>query len=272
MVSLCFKSLEKKIIVKLEHMLADSYFTDVVYSQRKFSKFYNLIIHYTGSNAHDFYFYISDLLSKFIIENYEDKFIMKQINLDFFYFTREEQNEIFVNLKSFLNTTKIFNEKKLILQEIFNSYISSTKSCIIDGYINFRLTDYQSFINKYLETTIHDYIIHKEYLEYINILKNYIEEKIPQTNLIHLIYSTDEKSLIDEDNNLITTTSEKKYLSDISFSENDFILNSILSLMPGKIIIHCDNEQDNFIQFLAAIFGEKCKFCIKYVSPEQQIP
>ena len=54
----------------------------------------------------------------------------------------------------------------------------------------------------------------------------------------HLIYNDTAKILLDDLGNLITTTNQKKYLSDISFSTNDFILNSILSLMPKKITIY----------------------------------
>jgi len=47
-------------------------------------------------------------------------------------------------------------------------------------------------------------------------------------------------------------------LSDISFSNNDYILNTLLSILPSKIIIHLQNNYiDEFINTLALIFENK---------------
>ena len=99
MVSLCFKSLNKNTIKNLEELIEKSNIKNVVFSIRKFSKFYNLIIHYTGTNSIYFYSSISDLFSIFIINSYENKLLLRQLKLDFFYFTFDEQNEIYNKTK-----------------------------------------------------------------------------------------------------------------------------------------------------------------------------
>ena len=54
---------------------------------------------------------------------------------------------------------------------------------------------------------------------------------------------------------------QAKYLSDISFSNNDFILNTLLSVLPKKIYLHLvDNAIDEFANTLLLIF-EKKKNC-----------
>lgn len=278
MVSLCFKSLNKNTIKNLEELIEKSNIKNVVFSIRKFSKFYNLIIHYTGTNSIYFYSSISDLFSIFIINSYENKLLLRQLKLDFFYFTFDEQNEIYKKTKELLDNANIVYEKKEILCASIYSYIKNNKSCILDGFINFRISNYLKYINHHLENAVHEFVIHKEYIEYISLLKDYIHEKTPCTGLIHVIYSCSCKSLFDENFNLITTTSQKKYLSDISFSENDFILNSLLSLTPAKIIIHCTDKQDTFLNFLSSIFEDRCefcsscKFCITALDNKQQIP
>ena len=260
MVSLCLKSLTKKDLEKIEVYIEKSHLDNSVYSIRKFSKFYNLIIHYNGLDSAFFYDSIFEILSNYIINNYEEKILVRQLKHDFFYFSKEEHDEILTKLKNTLNNN-FLSEKEYHLMQDITSYIQSNRSFIIDGFINFRLSKYSSFLNNCLENSVHEFIIHKEYLEYIDLLKDYIHEKTPQTELIHLIYSDTEKSIVDDNHKLITTTSKKKYLSDISFSENDFLLNSLLSLSPQKIIIHSDGNQDFFLQFLNSIFEDRCEFC-----------
>ena len=54
----------------------------------------------------------------------------------------------------------------------------------------------------------------------------------------------------------------RKYLSDISFSSNDYTLNTLLTLIPKKIHIHLITPHiDEFITTLKAIFEDKIIIC-----------
>ncbi len=261
MVSICFKSMDNQSLNLLEGYFDNIEFPDIFYTQKKFKTFYNLIVHYKGVNIKEFYNILSDTLSVFIISNYEDNFINTQLKLDFFYFSSYERNDIFNNAKNTLSSNKIYTQKKKILKQSISKYIKKINKFYIDGFINFRIYDYKHFLNSILDQEIHEYVLQKEYYEYIQLLKEYISVKPSQTSDIHLIYSDKEKVLLDNFGNIITTTDKKKYLSDISFSTNDFILNSILSLMPQKLTIHLHDKEDNFIKFLKSIFEKKCIIC-----------
>ena len=54
----------------------------------------------------------------------------------------------------------------------------------------------------------------------------------------------------------------RKYLSDISFSSNDYILNTLLNLIPKKIYIHTMNDTtDEFINTIKLIFEDRVSLC-----------
>ena len=53
-----------------------------------------------------------------------------------------------------------------------------------------------------------------------------------------------------------------KYLSDITFSQNDCALNTLLNLVPNKIYIHLiDDNIDEFINTIKLIFDDRVTFC-----------
>ena len=261
MISLCLKSLDKELINNLEKEIDKIEFNNIIYIQKKLSKFHNLIIHYVGQHKNDFYKVFSEAISNFVISNYEDKLILKQLRLEFFYFSKSEQLDILNSTKNALTLEDCNHYKKRILQNQIFRYISNTHKFNIDGFVNFRIPDYKKYICSKLDEEVHNYIIKKEYLEYITLLRDYISVKPSQSETIHLIYSNNESILIDGSGNILTTTDEKKYLSDISFSKNDFILNSILSLLPRKLIIH-SSIIDNFLQFLQSVFENRCELCL----------
>ena len=262
MISICLKSSNSNLLNYLEQNLDKITLPQIYYSQKQFKLYKNLIIHYLGTNINDFYNTFSNLLSVFIIEHYENSFIQQQLNFDFFYFSPDEKKEIQKNTINNLNLTSNAKQKRNILNNSIQEYFMQNSTCILEGFINFRLYNYKNFINLILESSINDYIIKKEYSEYINLLSEYISIQEPQSNSIHLIYSDNIKLILDDSKNIITDTSNSQvYLSDISFSNNDFILNALLSLLPQKLYIHLNNTEDNFIKFLKQIFKNRVTLC-----------
>lgn len=65
--------------------------------------------------------------------------------------------------------------------------------------------------------------------------------------------------LIDVDKNALSA----KYLSDISFSNNDYVLNTLLNLLPHKIYLHLASSSNNldFINTLQLIFEGRIELC-----------
>lgn len=272
MISICLKSTNKKSLNELETYLDNIKFPNIFYSQKRFKYFNNLIIHYTEKNEKSFYDIFANLLSNFIINNYEKTFIKQQLSFDFFYFSKSEKKEILNHVEKVLNLGINTTKKLYILEKSIKDFFIDNSVCILEGFINFRIYDYKNFINLILEKEINNFVIQKEYSEYVNLLQEYISIQSPQTDIVHLIYSHTEKFLLDNSKNIIATNKSQKYISDISFSANDFILNSLLSFLPNKIIVHLNTEKDNFINFLELIFKDRfiictnCDICHNYSS------
>ena len=127
------------------------------------------------------------------------------------------------------------------------------------------LKEYLSFLDNIVNEAVNSFVIEKEYLEFISLLKLYINSQACGCEMVHIIFSSSESILLDENKNLIVVTDDifkAKYLSDISFSSNDYILNSLLTLLPRKIYIHLVDEDNNeFINTLQLVFENKVSLC-----------
>lgn len=273
MISICLKSNNISSLKSIENYLDNTSLPEIYYSQKKFKHFNNIIIHYKGDNKQLFYKVFSNILSKYIVNCYEKHFIKQQLTFDFFYFSIQDKKKIQESAIENMNLESNTVKKMNILENCITEYFFNNSSCNLDGFINFRLYNYKNFINLILENVINDYVLQKEYAEYVSLLQEYISIQPPQTKSIHLIYSNETKLLLDDSKNIIANTSNSQiYLSDISFSSNDFILNSLLNLLPDKLFIHLGTEEDNFIKFLKLIFEDrfiicnKCSICSLYFS------
>lgn len=265
MKSLCIKTNDSKVLNCILEQLELLSIDNICISKKTFRYYNNLIIHYTGTNISKFYNYICDILLNVIIIIYEQRKLKELININYFYFSEFEKTSILNNCCTLLSSDLLQREdcNNLIYVELLK-YIINNKAIYLDGFVNFRIYKYLNALDEIVDTSVNSFIIEREYNEFINLLKIYINSKDSVTPLLHLIYMNNESTLIDENKNIVSINENilnTTYLSDISFSSNDFALNTLLSLLPQKVIIHIIDSEDEFINTLKLIFGNRVSIC-----------
>lgn len=192
---------------------------------------------------------------------------MKLILKNYFYFSSNERKHILdICFDIFTDDFNLYFDKKYnCLINDFQNYLNNNKSIILTGFINFRIKDYLLILENIVDEAVNRFLIEKEYFEFVSLLKMYINSQTPNCEIVHLIYNNENSILLDENKEVIKTSNEifkAKYLSDITFSSNDYALNGLLTLLPKKIYIHLiDNCVDEFIHTLGLIFEGKVEIC-----------
>ena len=258
----CIKTDNEKIIEYLLNKFLNIDFPDIYYCHKSFKIYENVIIHYKDSNIEKFENIVANLILDTILEFYQEKIIKRIININYFYFDDFERNIIFENCVEFLKQDK-FEIKETLFKEI-KAYIKDNRSIVLEGVANFRINEYIKLIDNIVDMSVNKYIIEKEYKEFINLLKIFVNTSESKMEIIHLIYVNGESILLDKDKNIIQidcNINNAKYLSDITFSSNDIALNTLLSILPSKIEVHIINEEDEFINTLKLIFENRIKIC-----------
>lgn len=232
-------------------------------SYYKFKHYKNVIIHYVGKNIDLFLAKISTLLAYTVIDFYEPKIIQNIINTNYFYFSTEDKKEIYnlcLTNVDFSDSISMFNT----ISNAFHQFLSENKYVILDGFVNFKLKEYIKELDSIVDICVNKFIIDREYNEFIDLLKTYIKTSPCNCNTIHLVYKNHESILLDGSKNPIKYNNDfiaQKYLSDITFSSNDFALNSLLTLLPNKLYIHLIDDSDDFINTLKQIFDKHVYMC-----------
>ncbi len=267
MKSLCIKTNNKIIIDYLLNEFQNININETYITFKSFKHFSNIILHCKIDNNTLFINTISNILTKTIIYFYEKQIIKNSINLNYFYFNSLEKQEIVKNTLEILNNYDTIKLKYDLLNSTIFEHLLNHKSLYLNAFINFRLNNYLKLIEEKIDLAVNQFLINKEYLEFVNILKLYInsESVYSQTNHLHLIYKNGNSTIIDDNNNVISCNdniAKAKYISDISFSSNDLALNTLLNLLPQTITIHLIDEYcDEFINTLKLIFNDRIKIC-----------
>lgn len=270
MKSLCIKTNNFQILDYLLEDLENLNLSDVYISKTSFKVYNNIIVHYKGNDLDFFINCISSVLANAIIIFYEKNLISNIIESEFFYFNNSEKETIktlalSTNISSTSNYCYNFN----CIFNALSSYFSENKSLILKGFVAFRIKNYINSLEELVSCCVSKYIINREYQELIDIIKLYINSKnstSKQYSEIHLIYINNQKTLLVDNYKKVISITPKgftsKIVSDISFSDNDYIFNTLIDISPKKLNIHMVNSEiDDFINTLQLIFEEKITFC-----------
>lgn len=217
-----------------------------------------IVFTFDASSIQNFSLFISNL----IITIYERILIKKIIKKNYFYFSDYEQLQI-SNISSSIIDDNSQSKDDLVFISVYD-YIKNNPSMILSGFINFRLKDYIEVLEYLVDLSVNNFIINREYDKFITLLRDYINSEPSKIDVINLVYLNQEAILLDKnkkiipiDNNIV----DSKYLSDISFSNNDYVLNTVLNLLPNKLYVHVLSQEDEFLKTLKNIFSNKISIC-----------
>ena len=158
MKSICIKTISKEKIDFLVEQF-EKLPIKIYLSTHRFKVYDNVIVHYDGENVEEFFSLVSEIIKLCIEKFYEDIFIKKEIKNNYFYLENIEQDYIFKITKRILELpdTKIGYKNK-ILKRIIMNYLKENKSIVLEGFVNFRISDYKKVLDNIIEVSVFSYL------------------------------------------------------------------------------------------------------------------
>lgn len=193
--------------------------------------------------------YISNALADYIIRQYEEKLITRIINSNFCYFNAAEKKEILQRAlsiirnedKTFINSLFQIRRRNVIVRRLMD-YFDNSNSIILDGFVNFRLKDYIKDLEEIVDKAVDDFLMDREYREFIRLLRYFVEIQEPKIDIVHVIVNYDNRyMLLDGSKREITNECIREYVNEITEGEinyDDLLVSSLITLAPRKVVIH----------------------------------
>lgn len=159
MKSICIKSVsEEKIdfLIKILEQLP----INIYISNYRFKTFENLIIHYPEKeHIEEFYEAIAVTIKKCIEFFYEEEFLKKILEKNYFYLSILERKYIIEISKKVLELPdEKIGYKNDILKRIIKEYLKENKKILIEGFVNFRIKEYKELLDKIVEVSVFSYL------------------------------------------------------------------------------------------------------------------
>lgn len=218
--------------------------------------------------------YISNALADYIIRQYEERLLTRIINSNYCYFNSAEKREILskaLNIiknedKTFFNSLFQIRRRNVIVRRLMD-YFDNSNNIILDGFVNFRLKEYMKDLEEVVEKAVDDFLMDREYREFIRLLRYFVEIQEPKIDTVHVIVGYDNRyTLLDESKKEITNECIQEYVNEIAEGEinyDDLLVSSLITFAPRKIVIHCQGQFRNkeLMETIKNVFSGRVIMC-----------
>jgi putative sporulation protein YtxC len=217
--------------------------------------------------------YIANALSDVIINDLEEELLMKILKSNYRDFSdqqREEILEIAMDRLNFLiskeenDIISKIQRKNRILLEILN-YLEETNEITLEGFIRFRLKDYLTELEVAIDRAVEDFVVEKEYEEFINLLKYFIDNQEAKNRLIHVVkINNGHFKLLDQNEKVVENTYLDEHILnmvDCELDYEDLLISALITAAPEEIILHF-KEPISLLKTLHNVFTDKISICL----------
>jgi len=154
--------------------------------------------------------------------------------------------------------------KRKVAQEL-QAYLAEHASVHLDGYITFRLAAYWEELREVVEYAVDEFVMDKQYQEFISLLKYFVCLQEPKIAEVHLIHVRDgEFALFDERHEPIEHRPVDRVVAEMLEAEmnvEDMVVSSLITLSPKQIVIHTRQQDLQVIRTIESIFEERVELC-----------
>lgn len=194
------------------------------------------------------------LICEYIIDENDRRIIRKYI----------KRNKLGREAERFFeqNIDKFFRRRRYLLSVISEYLISNTK-INIDGFIKFRLREYNRLLEAALKTTKEEYFKYTEYQVFIEILKEIVRNQNRMVRDLNIKICDEGYFIYDENNEFLNERCIKILNEEFEYNfdySDEFLLSAVITLAPEKIYVINPGEIKNrrLFETIKNIYCENC--------------
>ncbi len=203
------------------------------------------------------------IIAAFIVNNFEARLVLEIIERNYRHLKHWEKRKIKEKTQNYLTDETVGDWRDHIVIKL-QEYFQESNILTIEGFIRFRLQDYLQDLKKTVEDAADDYLLEKEYQEFLRLLKYFVDVQEPRTGIIQVVLQERGTfKLFDGEGQPISTYALGGALDELAEQEmdpDDLLISTLVSLAPAEILLHCHFE-NSLVELLKKVFTGKVRIC-----------
>lgn len=208
-------------------------------------------------------------VAKYIVNEREPEIIRVMLKKE----SLVQEEDDFVKLYDFcmellVDTTENKRSRNFRIEKITTAcldYFNQHRLLHVEGFISFWLKEYTQLLQDTMQYAIEEYLLDRQYEEFISLLQYFVYYQEPLTPLLHLVHNHDsEFNILNEQFNEVNVNYVQGVVARIADQElemEDAIVSTLITLSPARIVLHTMEPQAVIITTIKRIFGERAEVC-----------
>jgi putative sporulation protein YtxC len=213
---------------------------------------------------------IGDTLAEYVLDTEENRLIRDVIAREYSYTDPQEIAKIEHYCDQLLYPSEELQvdtgmRRKTKVSSAFKSYLEEYNELHWQGFLAFRLKEYREDLREVVEFAIDEYLMERQYQEFISLLKYFVyiqEAKIPVAHLIHK--GGHDFDLLNEHMSPIDTNEYDTFtveLIDQEINLEDMVVSALITVSPEVIHLHTQEPELQIIKTIMNIFEGRVLLC-----------
>lgn len=152
------------------------------------------------------------------------------------------------------------------------SLVTQILSCLdhnavfdIEGFLRFRAHEYKNAVSRAVEYALDEYVIEKEYLDFILLLKQFVDSQKPRLEWLHVGMTPQGKFQLYNNEGVKVT---HQFLEDYQLDNvhelgyEDLLVSALIAVAPRQITLHIRYEgYKDTLNTIRGVFGDRVRDC-----------
>lgn len=217
-------------------------------------------------------YYLANVLTETILLNWEKDYVQQTLGRKY-KLGKEERLVLMPKILQYLSgdlgySSKAYREHRRasLLTQILTS-LESNSFFDVEGFLQFRAQDYKQKVDEALAYTVDEHILQKEYLEFIELLKHFLNTQPSRIDTLHVGINSEGKfNLFNDLGEKVTGQFLDNYAltdeGDVELSYEDLLISSLIAVAPRQVVLHIcyDGYRDN-LQLVRKVFKNRISYC-----------
>jgi len=134
----------------------------------------------------------------------------------------------------------------------------------LDGLLRFRFTSWLKGLREVVQERVDEYLVSREYEEFIGILRYFLETTPVSPETLHVICVGDSVIGLDKELHLLDLTTVEMIARESEEDElhpQDVLMSALITRAPEKLVIHALSAEESFVKTLLRVFGSRATLC-----------
>ncbi len=230
----------------------------------------NISVHIDSGQEQDIKPLIAKAAGNYIVDELEQNVVSKVLKSEYAYFSPHEYREIMMDVKKRLSENAdddmFLKKRKNVIIKRIEEYLLDKDTIIIDGFLSFRLRDYIDAIGDITHRSTDDFLMTKEYNEFLNLLKYFVSVQDCRIDFVNVIATGDGRYILtDRHQNPLEDEETLSFIQEMgsgALEPDDMLISSLISLSPGEIVLHnASCAKKEMVSTIEKVFEGKVKRC-----------